>query len=150
MIPTTRQINVNLEKGGKKLVRVSTKDVDASIKAKPPKKSVKTIALTTSMLDDVADIVARKEREAILKQRRSFKKGDPVYLDEKGNLVVSKKEEEIEVDVISHPTKIEDKDMESEITTSTQELVTKPWNKMNSKERKEYQAMKAKEKKEKK
>ena len=96
---TTREINVDLSKGGK-LNRVTTKDIDASPKVKLPKKPVKATGISTSNIADVADIAEKKRRDDIMAER-----------------------------------KLGDK--------------KKPWNKMNAKERKEYQAEKARKVKEK-
>jgi hypothetical protein len=95
---TTRQINVSLDKGGKKLGQVSTKDVDASIRVEP-KPTKKAIGISTATLADVADIAAKKERDDIMAQRKSVEEG--------------------------------------------KEETKKPWNKMNSAERKVYRDEKA-------
>lgn len=68
---TTKVINVDLEKGRNKLRRVTTKDVDASIKVKIPDKSVKTKSLTTSKLMDVGDIIEKRRRDEIMAQRKA-------------------------------------------------------------------------------
>jgi len=91
---TTREINVNLDKGQPNFKRMTTKDVDASIKVKPPKEPVKTQSISTTTLPDVADIAEKKRRDDIMAERTN-----------------------------------------------------KPWNKMNAKERKEYQVEKAKKEK---
>jgi len=107
---TTREINVDLRKGGK-LDRVTTKDIDASPKVKLPKKPIKAKGVTTSNIADVADIREKKKRDDIMAER-----------------------------------KLAMKDLKK--LTMKVEKEKKPWNKMNAKERKEYQAEKVKKERE--
>lgn len=61
---TTNKINVKLSKGRRKLTQISTKDVDASIKVKLPKISVKPMSVSTHALADVSDIAKVKVDKA--------------------------------------------------------------------------------------
>ena len=105
---TTREINVDLSKGGK-LNRVTTKNIDTSPKVKLPKKPIKAKGISTSNIADVADIREKKRRDDIAEEKKLAMK------DEKKLAIAEKKS----------------------------------WNKMNAKERKEYQVEKAKKVKEK-
>jgi len=91
---TTREINVNLDKGRAKLKRRTTKDVDASIRVVKPKEPIKAQGVSTSNIADVEDIVEKKRRDEIAAGRKSFQKGDVVYQGEKGELVVKEKPKE--------------------------------------------------------
>lgn len=102
---TTREINVDLSKGGK-LNRVTTEDIDASPKVKLPKKPVKAKGISTSNIADVGDILEKKRRDDIAEEKKLAMK------DEKKIVMAEKK----------------------------------PWNKMNAKERKEYQKKKEEKK----
>jgi len=63
---TTREINVNLGKG-RKLGRITTKDIDASIKVEQPKdKAIKTPIISTHNMADVADIAEKRRRDEIM------------------------------------------------------------------------------------
>jgi len=115
---TTREINVDLSKG-RKLNRVTTKDIDASPKVKLLKKSAKAQGISTSNIADVADIREKKRRDDIAEEKKLAMKDEKkiiLNVDNEGDSMVVEK---------------------------------KPWNKMNAKERKEYQAEKAKKVKEK-
>jgi len=141
---TTKQINVNLSREKLKLRHVTTKDVDIGVRVEPPKEPIKKKSLaiiTTTTLPDVADVAEKKRRDDIAVEKKlamkdekkltinkkgeankGFAKGDAVYQEkEKGPKLVK-------------PSK--------ELTV---ELTKKSWNKMNAKERKEYQAEKAKD-----
>ncbi|TES93503.1 MAG: hypothetical protein E3J87_02195 [Candidatus Cloacimonadota bacterium] len=138
---TTRDINVILGKGKIKLRHVTTKDIDVGVRVEPPKTPIKTKSITTTTLADVADIAEKKRRDDIAKERKLAMK------DEK-KIVIAEKETTTEPMItITHPVA---KDIKvGKITTGEYEIdeEKKPWNKMNAKERKEYQAEKAKEKK---
>ena len=117
---TTKDINVNLSRGKLKLRHVTTKDIDAGVRVEPPKAPIKKQSITTTTLQDVADIAEKKRRDDIAKEKKLAMK------DEK-KIVIAKKPKLIE------PSR--------ELMA---ELTKKPWNKMNAKERKEYQIEKAK------
>lgn len=68
---TTKEINVNLDKGRPKLKRITTKDIDANIKIKPPKEPVKTQSISTRALADIADIAEKKRRDDIMAERKA-------------------------------------------------------------------------------
>jgi len=110
---TTRDIDVDLEKGIARLDQKTTKDIDVSIKpGKPkketkPKKVIRPQSISTHNMPDVADILEKKKRDEIIAEMK-----------EKPKLVEPSKE-------------------------LMAELTKKPWNKMNAKERKEYQVEKA-------
>lgn len=70
---TTKQINVNLSRGKLKLRRVTTKDVDASLRVEPPRQPLKLKnipSITTTTLSDVADIAEKKRRDDIAKEKK--------------------------------------------------------------------------------
>lgn len=114
MIVTTRNIDVNLHKGPRRLKQTTTKKVDASIRVKQPKNPQKPVSLSTAELPDVQDIKDKKKRDDIMEQRKlylkdqkmvkinekkktkvgigpvAFKRGNAVY-DEKGDLVIMEK-----------------------------------------------------------
>jgi len=70
---TTREINVNLEKGHK-LERATTKNIDASIKVELPKEPIKTQSISTTTLADIADIAEKKRRDEIMAERKVIAK----------------------------------------------------------------------------
>ena len=87
---TTRNIDVNLDKGKLKLRHITTKDIDAGVRVEPPKEPVKTKSITTTTLADVADIAEKKRRDDIAAEKKltinkkgeankGFMKGDAVY-----------------------------------------------------------------------
>ena len=135
---TTREINVNLTRGKLKLRQVTTKNVDASLRVEPPKEPIKPRGVSTTTQADVADIAEKKRRDDIAKEKKLAMK------DEKKIVTVEKKT----IPVI----KIDDRKLVGLIADEIAQmpLITekKPWNKMNAKERKEYQIEKAKKKEE--
>ena len=125
---TTRNINVNLDKGKLKLRHVTTKDIDASIRVEPPKEPVKTKSITTTTLADVADIAEKKKRDDIMAERKLTMK------DEK-KVVMAEKIPEV-VDTITHPVA---KDIKVGKTTTREyeiEIEKKPWKEMTDDEKK--------------
>ena len=121
---TTKQITVNLDRGKLKLRYVTTKNIDAGIRVEPPKAPIKKRSLTTHTMQDVADEAEKKRRDDIMAEKKLAIK------DEKKIVITEKR------------TKGEFKPSKEFI-----EAMKKPWNKMNAKERKEYQAEKARKKK---
>lgn len=94
-IVSTRNINIVLAKK-KRLERVTTKDIDASIKINKPKeesKMKKSPLISTHNIQDVESASEKKERDDVVAERKKLKKGDPVHLDADGNLVASEKEQ---------------------------------------------------------
>lgn len=90
---STRNVDVVLAKQ-KRLERVTTKIDHASIKAnKLEEDLMKSQLISTHNIGSVAEVEEKKERDEILAQRKSFKKGDPVHLNEDGILVANEKEE---------------------------------------------------------
>lgn len=67
---TTRQIDVNLEKGKLKHRHVTTKDINAGVRVEPPKEPIKPRSITTATLPDVADIADKKKRAEIVAERK--------------------------------------------------------------------------------
>ena len=67
---TTRQIDVNLEKGKLKHRQVTTKNVNAGVRVEPPKEPIKPRSVTTAALPDVADIAEKKKRDDIMAERK--------------------------------------------------------------------------------
>lgn len=128
---TTREINVDLRKGSK-LDRVTTKDVDANPKVKFPKKPIKAKGISTSNIADVSDILEKKRRDDIAKEKK-------LAMKDKKKITMAEKE----VEIITAPAIV--KDGEGKPMPTIKEK--KPWNKMNAKERKEYQMEKARKKK---
>jgi len=100
-----------------KLDRVTTKDIDASPKVKFPKKPVKAKGISTSNIADVADIREKKRRDDIAKEKKLAIKDEKKIM-----LKVDNKGDSLIIE-------------------------KKSWNKMNAKERKEYQIEKAKKEK---
>lgn len=88
---TTREINVNLDKGRGKLQRVTTRDVDASIKVRPPKKPIKATGITTTTLADVADIAEKRRRDKIMAEKKAFEAKKELTPDEKKKLAMKEK-----------------------------------------------------------
>ena len=90
---TTREIDVNLKKGNLKHRQVTTKNINAGVRVEPPKEPIKSRSVTTATLPDVADIAEKKKRDDIMAEKVAFEKGDAVYQDEKGKLIVKEKPE---------------------------------------------------------
>ena len=70
---TTRNINVNLNKGKLKLRHVTTKDIDVGLRVEPPKEPIKKkslVTITTTTLPDVADIAEKKRRDDIMAEKK--------------------------------------------------------------------------------
>ena len=88
---TTREINVNLDKGQTKLKQVSTKTIDASIKVEQPKEPIKAQGISTTTLADVADIAEKKRRDDIAAERNSFQKNMAIYQVEQNELIAKEK-----------------------------------------------------------
>ena len=72
---TTREINVNLNKGHRKLRQKSTKDIDASLRVEPPKEPIKPRGVSTTSPPDVEDIAEKKRRDDIMAESETIKKG---------------------------------------------------------------------------
>lgn len=85
---TTREIDVNLKKGHRKLIHVTTKNVDASIKVELPKEPIKTQGISTNSMADVADIAEKRRRDEIMAER---KKGTRPQIDEEKKLAAKMK-----------------------------------------------------------
>ena len=121
---TTRQINVDLAKEKLKLRGVTTRNIDAGVRVEPPKAKIKPRGVSTTTLADVADIAEKKRRDDIMVEKKKLDKKDEkkIVMVEKGK----------------GPKLVEpSKELMAELTK-------KPWNKMNAKERKEYQVEKKK------
>jgi len=72
---TTRQVNVNLDRGKVKLRHVTTKDIDVGVRVEPPKEPIKkkSIAtITTTTLPDVADMAEKKRRDDIAAEKKAI------------------------------------------------------------------------------
>lgn len=67
---TTRQIDVNLEKGKLKQRHVTTKNINAGLRVEPPKEPIKPRSISTNVLPDVADIAEKKKRAEILAEAK--------------------------------------------------------------------------------
>ena len=69
---TTREINVILKKGQRKLKGITTKTVDASIRLPLPiEKKIKSPIASTHNIADVKDIAEKKLRDEIMAQRKA-------------------------------------------------------------------------------
>lgn len=92
---STKDMNIALAKR-KRLERVTTKDIDASIKVIKPKKEerMKSPLISTHNIGSVEEVEDKKKRDEILAQRKGFTEDDPVYLNKDGVLVPNEKEEE--------------------------------------------------------
>jgi len=86
---TTREINVNLNKGKLKLRHVSTKNINAGVRVEPPKEPIKPRGITTTILPDVADIAEKKRRDDIMAERKPIEK--PVITTGKYEIEIKKK-----------------------------------------------------------
>jgi len=139
---TTKEINVNLAKEKLKLRGVTTKNIDAGVRVEPPKAKIKPRGISTTTLADVADMAEKKRRDDIAVEKKLAMK------DEKKIVMIEK-----EPEIITAPAIVKDEDGNSvrldEIGSPAIEvgIEKKPWNKMNAKERKEYQVEKARKKK---
>ena len=139
---TTREINVNLTRGKLKLRQSTTKNVNASIRVEPPKGKIKPRGISTTTQADVADIAEKKRRDDIAAEKKVLETAEKKA--RKQAEVAEKKlamKDEKKIVIAEKPKLVEPS---SELMA---ELTKKPWNKMNAKERKEYQKEKAKEKK---
>lgn len=65
---TTKQINVNLEKGNLKHRQVTTKNIDAGVRVEPPKEPIKSRSVSTNALP--TDIDEKRKRDAIMAERK--------------------------------------------------------------------------------
>jgi len=88
---TTRKIDVNLSKGRIKLNRTTTKNIDASIKVKQPKKKIKSPVVSTHNMADIADIIEKRKRDEIMAERTSFQKNMVIYQNEQNELMAKEK-----------------------------------------------------------
>ena len=115
---TSRQVNVNLRKLAGKHGSVTTKQIELQ-KVKTPDEGSrpKPVAVSTAMIGDLQGKIEKKERDAVMKQRKAFNEKTGEFTV-KGETVMCK------CPIVSENEKDEEK---------------KPWNKMNAKERKEYQ-----------
>lgn len=129
---TTKQINVNLTRGKLKLRHVTTRNIDAGVRVEPPKVPIKTKSITTTTLPDVADIAEKKRRNDIMAEKK-------IMMEDKKKLIINKKGEANKGFVKGDAVYREEEKAEKSVEK-------KPWNKMNAKERKEYQIEKAKKK----
>lgn len=86
---TTKQVNVNLTRGKLKLRRITTKDIDVGIRVEPPKTPIKTKSITTTTLQDVADIAEKKRRDDIMKERK-------LAIKDKKKIMITKKPKFVE------------------------------------------------------
>jgi len=105
---TTRQVNVNLDRGKVKLRHVTTKDINVGVRVEPPKEPIKkkSIAtITTTTLPDVADVAEKKRRDDIMAEKKLAMKDDKkLVINKKGEAskgfmegdAVYQKEEEVE------------------------------------------------------
>jgi len=146
---TTRQINVDLAKEKLKLRGVTTRNIDAGVRVEPPKGKIKPRGVSTTTLADVADIAEKKRRDDIMAEKKLAMK------DEKKIVIEKKKDKQVFStvnDFPKTPKEVVEKERGSKLVEPSKELIVeltkKPWNKMNAKERKEYQAKKARKKKE--
>ena len=135
---TSRQINVNLTRGKLKLRQVTTKDINPGIRVEPPKEPIKPRGVSTTTQADVVDIAEKKRRDDIAKEKKALE------VARKKAEVAEKKlaMKDAKKIVIAEKPKLVDPSKEL-----MAELTKKPWNKMNAKERKEYQIEKAKKEK---
>ena len=156
---TTRQINVDLAKEKLKLRGVTTKDIDAGVRVEPPKAPIKPRGVSTTTLADVADIAEKKRRDDIMAERKaalikSDKEKKLAMKDEK-KIVINEKGEANKAfkkgDAVYQKEEKEEKEKGPKLVEPSKglmaELTKKPWNKMNAKERKEYQIEKTRKEK---
>lgn len=90
---STTNLNVVLAKPNT-LKRVTTKNVDASMKKKEPKEeSMKSPLISTHNIGDVVSVEEKRTRDEVLAERAKLKEGDPVHLNKDGILVASEEEQ---------------------------------------------------------
>ena len=150
---STRDMESALAKKERELKRVTTKTVDASPKkiekaVLDPLKMNKSPLVTTHNMADVADQSEKGERDVIAAQRKGFKKGDLVYVDEKGKLVTDENQE----DMLKEFARQDVPTVDGRVVEGFEAMAVpekKAWNKMNSAERKIYKAEKETEENEK-
>ena len=145
---TTRQINVDLAKEKLKLRGVTTKNIDAGVRVEPPKAPIKPRGVSTTTLSDVADIAEKKRRDDIMAEKKVLEKAGKKAEKKAMALEEKKLAMKDEKKII-----MEEKEKGPKLVEPSKELMAeltkKPWNKMNAKERKEYQIEKARKKEEK-
>jgi len=117
---------------------VTTKTVDASIKVEPPKAPIKAKSITTTTLPDVADIAEKKRRDDIMAEQK-------LAMKDKKKIVMVEKETSFQENIVTYQK--EQNEIIAKEKSLKMKAEKKPWNKMNTKERKEYQAEKARKKK---
>ena len=142
---TTRQINVNLSKEKLKLRHVTTKDIDAGVKVEPPKVPIKPRGVTTTTLPGIADIAEKKRRDDIAKEKK-------LAMKDAKKIVIAKEKAKVDQvfsivnDFPKTPKEVKEVMEKPALQRDMIVKEKKPWNKMNAKERKEYQIEKAKKK----
>jgi len=131
---TTREINVNLNKGKLKLRHVSTRNINAGVRVEPPKEPIKPRGVTTTTLPDVADIAEKKRRDDIAEERKLAMK------DEKK--IAQKEEKKVGAEIITAPAIVKDEEGTpvrlDEIGSPAIEVEDekKPWKEMTDDEKK--------------
>lgn len=139
---TTRGIFVKLGMGRKQFSRVTTKDVDASIRVEPPKRGAnKRPIVSTNKLADVSDISGKARRDKIMAEREVLdikdakKEAEKKKKEEQGPKLVEPSEE----------LKAELKEAESKLAmTESMEVVRKHWKDMTDEEKKDAYKERAK------
>ena len=153
---TTRNINVNLDKGKLKLRHITTKDINVGVRVEPPKVPIKTKSISTTTLGDVAAIAEKKRRDDIMAERKLAMKDEKKIVIEKKEVEVVEPSKELTEEKIIEPVKIPAIGGEM-LRISNEDIEKKPWKLMTDDEKKiaikertaKMMATKARKKKEK-
>ena len=95
---TTKDVDVDLEKGIARLDQKTTKDIDVSFKPDKPKKETKPKevirpqSISTHNMQDVADILEKKKRDEIIAEMKKLDKKDEkklIMTDEKKTILIN-------------------------------------------------------------
>ena len=136
---TTKGIFVKLGKGRKLFSRVTTKDVDASIKVEIPKhRVVKGPVVSTNKLADVADIGKKKKRDDIMAERKlAVKDEKKIVIEKKAVPIIKMDNQDFLMNTGSEPIKEVIEAVKSNVKKAVRlEVNKKPWKEMTDDEKK--------------
>ncbi len=68
----TNKINIELDGGKKETSRVTTKNIDASIRVKKPEKKIKSQTLSTNITGDDLDVADRLTRIKAIEEKKEY------------------------------------------------------------------------------
>ncbi len=72
MMINTNKINLELDGGKKETSRVTTKNIDASIRVKKPEKIIKSQTLSTNITCDDLDVADRLVRIKVIEEKEEY------------------------------------------------------------------------------